>query len=684
MGATNRKAETLARRFLAMLRGHGTPRACPPEAYPRDAIVEALSLDDEPTVPFTQDVPVELAAAAIMLARAVAGLAGFARSLGRAGPVVSVEVPGREWVAPIELAFTACLLRKGRPVLDGDKSGRRTRNRSPRTVIAFVRDGSDAKHRPDIGNDLVGDAVQGGWVVLGIAANAAGTLPRDLSRAVDFRIEVGPPDPAGIALTIEAVTGAAPARAIDLALATLCEPSDLRLSIAAARGPDGSLDRLETLLRGRRGTLGGPRLEDFRGLGEARAWGLALARDLRRWRSGDGSVTFADCESALLISGPPGCGKTRFAAALARSTGLELHAGSLGQWQAARDGHLGHTLGAMRAFFEKARRAPCIALIDEIDSFGSRETFQESHRDYSSQCVNALLEHLDGSASREGIVVIATTNHPDRIDPAILRSGRIDRHIRIGPPDQDDLCGILRHYLGDALPDLDLAALAAQARGMTGADAEALVRRARGVARRDGRHLVAADLVEALAEMRPPMNEALRLRASVHEAGHGLAAVASGAAGRVTLSVASAGGVTELGTSTVPGSGTEADFDDALVLLLSGRAAEAVVLGEVSAGSVRDLAEATRLAAEMESRWGFSARFPLVSVGLGDVPDVLRTPWLMEPLQERLDRAYVRALELMERQRVALVRVSEALFHRQHLDDAEVRALAAGGADRSC
>ena len=683
MGATNRKAETLARRFLAMLRGHATAPARHPETYPRDAIVEALSLDDELTVPPAREVPVELAAAAIMLARAVAGLAGFARALNRAGPVVSVEVPGREWVAPIELAFTACLLRKGRLVLDGDKAGRRTRNRDPRTVVAFVRDGSDTKHRPDIGNELVGDAVQAGWAVLGIAGSAAGTLPRDLMRAADFRIEVGPPDPTGIALTIEALTGALPARAIDPGLAMLCEPSDLRLSIAATRGPDGSLDRLETLLRGKRGTPGGPRLEEFRGLGEARAWGLALARDLRRWRSGDGSVAFADCESALLLSGPPGCGKTRFAAALALSTGLELHAGSLGQWQAARDGHLGHTLGAMRAFFEKARRAPCIALIDEIDSFGSRETFQESHRNYSSQCVNALLEHLDGSASREGIVVIATTNHPDRIDPAILRSGRIDRHIRIGPPGLDDLCGILRHYLGDALPDLDLAALAARARGMTGADAEGLVRRARGIARRDERHLVPADLVETLAEMRPPMNEALRVRASVHEAGHGLAAVASGATGRVTLSIASAGGVTELGASTVPGSGTEADFDDALVLLLAGRAAESVVLGEVSAGSVGDLAEATRLAAEMESRWGFSARFPLVSLGLGEAPDVLRAPWLMEPLQERLDRAYARALELMERERVALVRVSEALFHRQHLDDAEVRALASGPVGRT-
>ena len=335
----------------------------------------------------------------------------------------------------------------------------------------------------------------------------------------------------------------------------------------------------------------------------------------------------------------------------------------------------------MRTFFEKARRAPCIALIDEIDSFGDRNTFQESHRDYSSQCVNALLEHLDGSASREGIVVIATTNHPDRIDPAILRSGRIERHIRIGLPDVDDLRGILRHYLGDALAEVDLTPLATRARGMTGADVESLVRRARGLARRDERTLVPADLVEALSELRPPMNEAMRLRASVHEAGHGIAAVASGALGRIALSVGSTGGLTELGAPEIPGSGTEADFDDALVVLLAGRAAEAVVLGEVSAGSVADLAEATRLASEMESRWGFSARFPLVSVGPGGAANVLHMPWLMEPLQRRLERAYGRALELMETERVALVRLSEALFRRGHLDDGEVRAVVAGTAD---
>ena len=305
MGATNRKADTLARRFLAMLRTQGTPPAGRRPAYPRDAIVEALSLDDEMEDAPVSEVPVELAAAAVMLARAVAGRSGLVRALGRGAPLVSVEVPDQGWVKPMDLAFDACLLRKGRPIVDGDTAGRANRIRDPRTVIVFVRDGSDAKHRPNKGNELVGDAVQAGWAVVGIAANIEAVLPRDLLRVADFRIEVGPPDPAAIALTIEAVTGRVPARLLDPALASLCHPSDLRLSVAATRGPDVSQVRLEALLRAKRTPPAGPTLEALRGFGEAREWGLALVRDLRRWRSGDGSVSFSDCESALLLSGPP-------------------------------------------------------------------------------------------------------------------------------------------------------------------------------------------------------------------------------------------------------------------------------------------------------------------------------------------------------------------------------------------
>ncbi|WP_331319124.1 AAA family ATPase, partial [Methylobacterium mesophilicum] len=452
--------------------------------------------------------------------------------------------------------------------------------------------------------------------------------------------------------------------------------SDLRLAVAARRGPDGSMAALRRLLRAKVPARPGPRLEDLSGYDEARDWGLALVDDLRRWRAGE--IGFSECESSILLSGPPGVGKTQFAAALARSAELPFLAGSLGQWQAARDGHLGHTLGAMRAFFDTARRAPCVVLIDEIDSFGDRNNFSHDHRGYGTQIVNALLEILDGAAGREGIVVVAATNNPEAVDPAIRRSGRLDRHVRIGRPGADALRGILRTCLGRTLARADLTPAAAEAAGMTGADVAAAVRRAAGTARRAGRKMAMADLLAALADGRPRMPTRVRLRAAIHEAGHGLAVLRLRNAGRVELSLQAGGGITEAFDDPDLLDQTEGSIERYLTVLLAGRAAEEEALGEVSAGAVSDLASATRVAGLMEARWGFSRRHPLVSVGDDAVADVARMPWLAGPIQERLQAAYDRARGLMRDEYAALGRLAEALFREGFLDDTRVRRLVDG------
>lgn len=663
-----------------------TPGGTRGEATAR-AFLAALVEDDRPAASFDEAVDAlldgprrpraDLAGAAVALGRAVDAVGGV-DALPRSGPaVLLVSVPCAEWVEAVASASARCLVAPGRRPARGP-GGRAG-------VLVVEADGSVATHRPDKRNEEVRLALHDGAVVIGVSQDPARLLPRDLVRGAELRIAVGALDPAGIGLVVEAVTGAAPRARLPDAHAALCDPDDLALAVHAARGGDGSARRLAEIVRAKAGTnREGPRLEELHGYGAAREWGLALVADLRAWLAGGaGAPRWADLESAILLSGPPGVGKTAFAAALARSAGLPLVAGSLGQWQAARDGHLGHTLGAMRAFFERARRAPCVALIDECDSFGDRASFPEAHRDYSTQVVNAFLEHLSGSVSREGVVIVAATNHPHRVDPAIVRSGRLERHVRIEPPDAADLAGILRGYLGGALPGYDPRPLAGRLQGATGADVEALVRRARGVARRAGRALGEADLLAMAEAARPPLPAQVRRRVAVHEAGHVLVAAATGATGTLAARIDADGGMARIGLGDDAALATEAQLDDRLVVLLAGRAAEEVAFGDVTSGASEDLAAATRLAVAMETRMGFSPRTPLLALPGFAATDLARAPRLAAAVHLRLSAAYGRALATVRARRAALDRLADALDRQGDLVDAEIRGLLRGERPRT-
>ncbi|SFL36692.1 AAA family ATPase [Methylobacterium pseudosasicola] len=611
----------------------------------------------------------DLAGAAVALGEAVDAIGG-PHVFPVDGPaLVLVTVPSAAWVAPVTRVVRChvAAARRGRRRGMGDDG-------SPACVPG---DGATKHPTPDDRAAEVAEALRLGRLVVGVSQDPARLLPGNLVRGAERRIALAPLDPDGIRLAVESATGEATRCAIPERLAGSCEPEDLLLAVHALRGADGSMARLERLLSDKLATAGhGPRLEDLHGFGDAREWGLALLADLRAWKAGGpGSPRWSDLESAILLSGPPGVGKTVFAAALARSAGVPLLAGSLGQWQSARDGHLGHTLGAMRTFFERARQAPCVVLIDEADSFGSRDAFRGGHRDYGVQVVNALLEHLDGATAREGVVVVAATNLPDRLDPALLRPGRLERHVRIGLPDADAIAAILRLHLGEALADADLAGLAARLIGMTGAAVECVVRRARGAARREGRPLAPSDLVGMVAAARPELPRQLRRRVAIHEAGHIVAAAATGAPGPLSACIDADGGAAWVGIGEPQGAAGEPWFDSRLAVMLAGRAAEEVVLGDVSAGSASDLEGATELAVLMETRLGFSPRTPLVAFAAAGPAEALRMPWVAAAVHERLTAAYDRALDLMRTHRRELERVSDRLFRSGNIGDAEIRRL---------
>jgi len=286
------------------------------------------------------------------------------------------------------------------------------------------------------------------------------------------------------------------------------------------------LNRLELALTST-GLEPGFTLETLPGTGEAGNWGRQLAVDIHDWRSG--SIPWSDVDRGVLLSGGPGCGKTTYASALARSCRMSLVLGSLGRWQAK--GHLGDCLRAMRgAFAEAADKVPCILFIDEADSFGDRERFSATSSDeqYNREVVNAFLECLDGADSREGVVVVGATSYPDAIDSSIRRPGRLDRHIRIPLPDMVARVAILRHHLGGGdVESIDLSQIASRTSGWSGARLEQLARDARRRARRDRRPVSTEDIVSVA----PPVvaiEAETRRRACLHEAGHVIVGLSTG------------------------------------------------------------------------------------------------------------------------------------------------------------
>lgn len=356
-------------------------------------------------------------------------------------------------------------------------------------------------------------------------------------------------------------------------------------------------------------------LENLAGLGDAGVWGLELAQDIRDWRAG--KLPWSAVDRGVLIEGPPGTGKTTFARALANSCDVRLIVSSVAQWQAA--GHLGDLLKAMRKTFSEARaKAPCILFLDEFDSAGDRRTARGENANYDVKRINALLECLDGSESREGVVVIGATNFPHLVDPAFLRPGRLERTIAIPLPDAEAREKILRWHLGDELREINLMPLAGQMDGYSGADIEKLARDARRWARRSDRDLQVQDLANGLPDRIQLAPEDLR-RIAVHESGHAIlqALVGDGEILRLSIKGDFLPGATPLAlgqlSSRQPSAWcmTRRDHAHQLMIDLAGLAAEKLVFGDFTDGGggapQSDLHQATMRALEME-----------LSLGLGD------------------------------------------------------------------
>ena len=190
------------------------------------------------------------------------------------------------------------------------------------------------------------------------------------------------------------------------------------------------------------------RVETLAGYGAARDWAVDLKADLDLWRNG--KLPWSEMSTRLLLSGPPGTGKTTFAKALCNSLQIPLLVTSVSTW--LEPGYLGDVVRRMRIAFEEAReKAPIILFVDEIDGIGKRRDSTRDFGDYWNSVVNRMLELVDGAVTTEGVIIVGATNRPEDIDAALLRSGRLEKQIAIPLPDVTALTGIFRHHLGKDL-----------------------------------------------------------------------------------------------------------------------------------------------------------------------------------------------------------------------------------------
>lgn len=645
------------------------------------------SLSNPATSPMARD-PGDAAARAL-LSRALRAASVTAEEAGRDGSVCLVAVPDARWTEVMAGAWRH-VVRDGGRYQEGGSSP----SWHDCTWVAWAPDEEPSGYmRADAANAFP-RAVGKGLHCVGFSADPA-WLPADLVLAADHRLIVPALAPEDVGAVAAELCGGRAGEAVSVAEAALLTPRLLRLARRSGQTADAYVAKLRAMLAADTPSAalpkaGSPRQEPtlgrLHGMGEAVTWGLDLARDLEAFCGG--RLAWADVDPGCLLSGPPGSGKTLFARALAATCGVPLVAGSYGKWHSAGSAHQGDFLKSMRTTFSDAREAaPAVLFIDEVDSFPDRASLRHDHADYMIQVVNALLAEVDGAEGREGVVLVAACNYPEKLDPALVRSGRLDRHIRIGLPDRAALAAILREHLGDDLAGEDLSGAAMAASGSSGADCERLVRDARRRARSAGRPVAMADLLDEIGgDGREP--EADRRTAAVHEAGHAVAVcvLRPGSVGMVSMRGAGRyGGMTEaalLGSAFL----RPDDLRVRLAVLLAGRAAEETVYGVASsgAGGARgsDLARATAAVMDAFAAFGLDdAGGGLVWRGVTDpgrIQEALAAdPALAERVRVRLDYAYDEALAVLRPRRAALKALASALLKRCVLDGPDAEAIVA-------
>jgi cell division protease FtsH len=406
----------------------------------------------------------------------------------------------------------------------------------------------------------------------------------------------------------------------------------------------------------------------------------------------------------VLLYGPPGTGKTLLARAVAGEAGVPFFSISGSDFV---EMFVGVGASRVRDLFEQAKQnSPCIIFMDEIDAVGRhRGAGMGGGHDEREQTLNQLLVEMDGFEMKDNIILIAATNRPDILDPALLRPGRFDRQVVVDRPDRKGRRQILEvHTRGKPLAkQIDLDALAGQTPGFTGADLANLINEAALLTARQNRREITMDELEEgiMRVIAGPekksrvMSEKERLVTAYHELGHAIVGHLLPNSDPVhKISIISRGQA--LGyTINLPSEDkfltTRAELTDTMAMTLGGRAAEEIVFGEITTGASNDLEKVTETAKQMVMRYGMSERLgprvfghdrsmPFLGREFSSEPDysdeIARE--IDDEIRRVVEEAHQTARDLLTERREALDRISKVLLERETIEAKEFERLLAG------
>jgi cell division protease FtsH len=404
----------------------------------------------------------------------------------------------------------------------------------------------------------------------------------------------------------------------------------------------------------------------------------------------------------ILLVGPPGTGKTLLARAVAGEAGVTFFSISGSEFV---EMFVGVGAARVRDLFDQAKvKAPCIIFVDELDALGKARGMGPMAHEEREQTLNQLLVEMDGFDPRIGVILMAATNRPEILDPALLRAGRFDRQVLVDRPDKMGRLAILRlHAKPVALgPDADLEVIAGMTPGFTGADLANIINEATLLTVRRNKQLVGlAELQEAvervvagLEKKNRVLNKMEKERVAYHEVGHALVALSFPGSDPIQKISIIPRGIAALGyTLQLPTEDrflmAKTELENKIAVLFGGRIAEELMFGEASTGAQNDLVKATDIAKSMVKSYGMSDKLGTIALDRERQPLVMQIQAPPEKgdyseetareidceVRRIIDEQYERVKRLLAEKKPALIAGATILLEREVISGSELKAI---------